>query len=208
MPLNSIDPEIHLPDIHLSEKTEKIMKRFIKGLGAAAAAAVFAAAMAGAQETRHTVVHPAAGQTQPNSSSVPDVVAQTGHFERIVVLRLKYKTDLLAGLEQEVKRQHIENGVILAGIGSVRGYQIHQVANRTFPTHDTYVKNPTEPADVVGMNGYVIAGELHPHITLATPDRVMAGHLEPGTQVFTFVLVTIGVLDGVDLRRADDSSYR
>jgi predicted DNA-binding protein with PD1-like motif len=184
------------------------MKRLLTRWAAAAAIAVFATTMPGAQETRHTVVHAGAGPARANSSAVPDVVAQTGHFDRIVVLRLKYKTDLLAGLEQEVKQQHIENGVILAGIGSVRGYQLHQVANRTFPTHDTYVKNPTEPADVVSMNGYVIAGELHPHITLATPDRVIAGHLEPGTQVFTFVLVTIGVLDGVDLRHADDGSYR
>lgn len=184
------------------------MHRRRTGWAVAAALAIFAAAMAGAQETRHTVIHAGTGQAPANSSPVPDVVAQTGRFDRIVVLRFKYNTDLLAGLEREVKRQHIENGVILAGIGSVRGYQIHQVANRTFPTHDTYVKNPTEPADVVSMNGYVIAGQLHPHITLATPDRVMAGHLEPGTPVFTFVLVTIGVLDGVDLSRADDSSYR
>jgi hypothetical protein len=33
--------------------------------------------------------------------------------------------------------------------------------------------------------------------------------LEPGTNVFTFAIVTLGVLnEGVDLSRVDDKSYR
>jgi hypothetical protein len=36
----------------------------------------------------------------------------------------------------------------------------------------------------------------------------MAGHLEPGTEVFTFVVVTIGVMNEVDLGRVDDKTYR
>ena len=44
-------------------------------------------------------------------------------------------------------------------------------------------------------------------MTLATPDKVIAGHLEPGTEVFTFAIVTIGVMnDGVDFRRLDDKN--
>jgi predicted DNA-binding protein with PD1-like motif len=121
---------------------------------------------------------------------------------------LKYKTDLLAGLEKMVKEEHIHNGVILSALGSVRGYQVHQVTNRTLPAEDTFEKNPTQPADIVSMNGYVIDGRLHPHITLATPDRVIAGHLEPGTEVFTFACVTIGVMNDADLRRVDDNTYR
>jgi len=54
---------------------------------------------------------------------VPDVYAVTGHFDRIVVLRFKYKTDLLAGMQKMVKQENIRNGVILSALGSVRGYQ-------------------------------------------------------------------------------------
>jgi predicted DNA-binding protein with PD1-like motif len=90
----------------------------------------------------------------------------------------------------------------------VRGYQLHMVSNRTLPSHDIFETNPTGPADLVSMNGYVIEGKLHPHMTLATPDKVIAGHLEPGTQVFTFAIVTIGVMNDVDFRRLDDKTYR
>lgn len=164
-----------------------------------------------AQETRWTTVKASpnpADDTKANSDKVPDVYSITGHFNRIVVLRLKYKTDLLAGMEKMVKQEHIRNGVILAALGSVRGYEIHQVSNRTFPPHDTFVKNPTGPADVVSMNGYIINGRVHAHLTLATPDRAIGGHLEPGTQVFTFIIVTIGVMNEADFSRIDDSTYR
>jgi uncharacterized protein len=172
---------------------------------------VLTTSMTVAQESRRTSINPSpnpADDTKPNSDQVPDVYAVTGHFDRIVVLRFKYQTDLLAGLKKMVKQENIRNGVILSAIGSVRGYQVHQVSNRTLPSRDTYVKNPTEPADLVSMNGYVIDGRLHPHITLATPDKVIAGHLEPGTEVFTFAVVTIGVMNDVDFRRLDDKTYR
>jgi uncharacterized protein len=164
-----------------------------------------------AQETRHTRLNPSpnpADDTKANSDKVPDAYAILSHFDRIVVLRFKYKTYLLAGLEKLVKQQHIRNGVILAALGSVRGYEIHQVSNNTFPPQDTIEKNPNGPADLLSMNGYVVNGRVHAHITLATPDKAFGGHLEPGTQVFTFVVVTIGVMNEADLSRVDDFTYR
>ena len=98
--------------------------------------------------------------------------------------------------------------MILAGAGSVRNYQIHSVSNRTFPSKNTYVKNPTAPADIISMNGYIIDGKIHAHMTMANPDRAFGGHLEPGTNVFTFAIVTIGVMNDVDLSRVDDKTYR
>jgi predicted DNA-binding protein with PD1-like motif len=169
------------------------------------------ASMAFAQETRRAIINPSpnpADDARANSDQVPDVSAVTGHFERIVVLHFKYQTDLLAGMQKMVKQEKIQNGVVLAGVGSVRGYQVHQVSNRTFPSQNSFTKNPTQPADLVSMNGYVINGRIHAHMTLATPDKVIAGHLEPGTEVFTFAVVTIGVMNDVDFRGLDDKNNR
>jgi predicted DNA-binding protein with PD1-like motif len=163
------------------------------------------------QQTRQelTKATTPADDSKPNSASVPDVYAISGHFERIVVLRFKYQTGLLEGLEKMVREQKIQNAVILAGAGSVRNYHVHSVTNRTFPSKDTFVEDPTAPADLVGMNGYVIDGRVHAHVTLANPDHAFGGHLEPGTNVFTFAIVTLGVFEkGVDLGRIDDKTYR
>ena len=164
-----------------------------------------------AQSTRTELTNATtpAEDSKTNSSAVPDAYALSGQFDRVLVLRFKYQTDLLAGLERMVKEQKIHNAVILAGIGSVRGYHIHTVSNGGFPTKNIYVKNPTGPADIVSMNGYVIDSRVHAHITLADPDKAFGGHLEPGTTVFTFAVVTVGVFkDGIDLSRIDDKSYR
>jgi predicted DNA-binding protein with PD1-like motif len=164
-----------------------------------------------AQETRRTIKNPSPNpqdDAKPNSSAVPDAYALVGHFDRIVVIRLKYKANLLEGMKKIVKEQHIQNGVILSAVGSLRGYEIHTVSNRDMPSEDTFVKNPTTPVDLVSMNGYVMNGRIHAHMTIATPDKVIAGHVEEGNEVFTFAIVTIGVMNDTDLSKIDDKTYR
>jgi predicted DNA-binding protein with PD1-like motif len=172
---------------------------------------VLSAASLQAQETRHTITNPSsnpADDTKPNSSAVPDAYALTGHFNRIVVIRMKNGANLLDGMERVVREQKIQNGVILSAIGSLRGYEVHQISNRQLPTQDTIESNPTAPCDLVSMNGYVIDGSIHAHMTLATPDRVIAGHVEKGNEVYTYAIVTIGVLENTDLAHIDDKGYR
>ncbi len=164
-----------------------------------------------AQQTRTEVTKATtpADDSKPNSDKVPEAYAVGGQFQRILVLRFKYQADLLAGLESMVKQHKIRNAVILTGAGSVRSYHYHSVSNRTFPSKNIYIKNPTAPADIAGMNGYVIDGRIHAHITFTDADKAFGGHLESGTSVFTFAVVTVGVLsDGVDLSRIDDKTYR
>ena len=164
-----------------------------------------------AQETRRVVRNPSPDpkdDSKQNSPSVPDVYPLVGHFDRIVVIRLKQRANLLEGMKKVVADEHIQDGVILSAIGSLRGYEVHAISNRDLPTQDTFVKNPTQPVDLVGMNGYVINGRIHAHMTLATPDKVIAGHIEEGNEVYTYAIVTIGVMNGTNLDKIDDKGYR
>jgi predicted DNA-binding protein with PD1-like motif len=175
------------------------------------AAVLMTAGVLCAQETRRTTTNPSPNpkdDSKPNSSAVPEAYALTGHFDKIVVIRLKYKANLLAGITKVVQEQHIQNGVFLSAIGSVRGYEVHQVTNRDLPTQDTFEKNPNQAADLVSMNGYVINGRIHAHMTLATPERVIAGHLEAENEVYTYAIVTIGVMNDTNLDKIDDKTYR
>src|SRR5580704_15942364 len=125
--------------------------------------------------------HPATAEdARPNDPKVPDSYALSGRFDRILVLRMKFKTDLLTELEKQVKAQHIRNAVILSGIGSVRGYRVHNVAGRDYPVPDMYVSAPNTPADLIGMNGYIVNGNIHAHIIMALGDKAattVSGHL-------------------------------
>jgi predicted DNA-binding protein with PD1-like motif len=165
--------------------------------------------LAAAQETRREITNATASDAKPNSDNVPDAYAVASQFQRVLIFRFKYQADLLAGMEKMVKENKIRNAVILSGAGSVRGYQVHQVSNRTMPSKNTIVKDPTAPADLIGMNGYIINGRVHAHMTLANADKAFGGHLEPDTEVFTFAIVTVGVLpDSLDLTKIDDKTYR
>jgi uncharacterized protein len=164
-----------------------------------------------AQQTRTEITKPTTpyDDSKANSDKVPDVYAVSGQFERVVVLRFKHQADLLAGLERMVKEQKIRNAVILSGIGSLRNYHVHSVSNRTFPSRNVFIKDPTAPVDLISVNGYVIDGKVHAHMTLTTGDKALGGHIEPENSVFTFAIITLGVFGGdVDLGRMDDKTYR
>ncbi len=147
--------------------------------------------------------------SKPNSDTVPEVIPIPVELDRILILRFKYKTDLLKGLEKAVAENGIRNGVILSGIGSVRNYHIHSVSNSVFPSENVYIKDTDAPSDLVSMDGYIIDGRVHVHVALTNEEEAFGGHLEYGTSVFTFAVITVGVFkDGTDLTRVDDKTYR
>jgi uncharacterized protein len=152
---------------------------------------------------------PGAADLRPNDPKVPDAYALSGHFSRIVVMRMKYQTDLLHGMEKLVKQENIRNVVILSGIGSLRGYRVHSVSSRDLPPSDTYVTQPTAPANLNGMNGFIVDGAIHAHVALSVDGgrQTVSGHLEAGCEVLTYVIVAVGVLD-IPLGRVQEQNYR
>jgi len=109
--------------------------------------------LAAAQVTKTDLFKPTTPKddSKENSASVPEAYAMSGDIKRVVVMRFKYKADLLAGMEKLIKEQKIKNAVILSGIGSVRNYHIHSVSNRTFPSKNVFIRDTETPADLVGI---------------------------------------------------------
>ena len=140
--------------------------------------------------------------------SCPAVHTTTGDFTRVVIVRLKYGTDILEGLNDSIQKEKIKNAVILNGVGSLTRYHIHVVSNTSFPTTHAYVKKEG-PVDLLNVSGYVIDGRVHAHIIVSDDKEAIGGHLEDDTRVFTFTIITLGVLDGrCNLQRFDDSKWR
>jgi predicted DNA-binding protein with PD1-like motif len=141
-------------------------------------------------------------------NAVPDAITATSQFKRIVVVRLKNQVDMLAGLRQAVAREKIKNAVILSGAGSLVSYHVHVVSNTTLPATEAFTRGEG-PFDLLTANGYILDGRVHAHISFANPQKALGGHLEPGTRVFTFAIITLGVLeDKLDMKRFDDQTWR
>jgi predicted DNA-binding protein with PD1-like motif len=153
---------------------------------------------------------PSAGQAEQEGrpgQSAPAVVSLPSEMKRVVLIRLKYNTDLLEGIEQAVKTEKIKNAVILSGVGSVTSYHVHAVANTTLPAKLAYTQR-AGAMDLIAVNGYVLGGRIHAHITMTDDQKAFGGHLHQGTTVFTFAIITLGVLDdNIDLSRFDDSTW-
>lgn len=157
---------------------------------------------------------PASGRTgataarSADEAGAPDVHTTASQFKRIVVVRLKNQVDILEGLGTAVAREKIKNAVILSGVGSLVSYHVHVVSNTTLPATEAFFKEEG-PFDLLTTNGYIIDGRVHAHISFSNTQKALGGHLEPGTRVFTFAIITLGVLDeGASLKRMDDQNWR
>ena len=136
-----------------------------------------------------------------------DVHIVSSEFQRIDIVRMRSGTDLLEGLNEAIKERKIYNAVILAGIGSVTDYHYHVVSDKNMPPAEEYPK-ASVPMDLTTVEGYILNGRVHAHITLSDENSVVGGHLEPGTKALTFFVVTIGVLpDDLQIDQFDNYRY-
>jgi predicted DNA-binding protein with PD1-like motif len=145
--------------------------------------------------------------TLGQQQKVPDVHVITSGFERLEIVRMRSGTDLLAGLNLAVEEKNIKNAVILTGIGSVTDYHYHVVSDKNLPPAEEYPKAST-PMDLTSVQGYILNGKVHAHITLSDENSMVGGHLEPGTKALTFFIVTIGVLpDDLNMKGFDNYTF-
>src|SRR5882724_12480408 len=94
------------------------------------------------------------------AAEVPAVQTFQSPISRVVIVRLKNKTDMLDGLKQAVAREKIKNAVFISGFGSVTSYQTHVVGNTTLPPKDTFSKE-SGPFDILTVSGMVLDGKVH-----------------------------------------------
>jgi uncharacterized protein len=121
--------------------------------------------------------------------------------KRMFLGQLPYGADLLEGLTQIVREEHIRLGRV-QGIGATT----HAVV--AYYDQNTRKYNPLEfpgGMEILSLNGNVSLRDgkpfVHVHLLLGDPDgRVIGGHLLPGTKLFACE-VSIEELEGEELVR-------
>ena len=148
------------------------------------------------------------GGAAPASDDLGTKLFGGAQVQEVFRLRLDRGDLLLESLQEAIKRHNIQDGAVLTVVGSVQECTYHGVQSLAAVAEQRFitVKGPTE---IVSANGIIAAGEPHLHITLSNFEKgAFGGHLEPGTNVFTFAIVTLGVLpDQADMKRLDDKTY-
>jgi predicted DNA-binding protein with PD1-like motif len=126
------------------------------------------------------------------------MISKTTNIKRIITVRINPAEDVLVSLRQAVEEQQIQNAVILAGIGSVRSSHFHVVTSRELPPGEAYPKSE-QPLDVTTIQGLVISGRVHAHISFSDERNGFGGHLEEGCSALTFTVIVIGELSDIDI---------
>jgi predicted DNA-binding protein with PD1-like motif len=136
----------------------------------------------------------------------------SGTIGRIVMARIPIGVDLLDSIYEVVRREKIQKGLILIGIGALRKAVFRNL--KDFPQEypvtpkDRLYFEVQRPLELLSLTGYIVPkmnGEPHVHAhfsastvigdTLAT----YGGHLDRGTITFVKVAVVIGELQGIEM---------
>lgn len=113
---------------------------------------------------------------------------------------------LLEGLIEIAEREGFDVAAITGGIGSLDRCTFYYITGTTIPIPKEYV-TLEGPIEVASIQGTIIEGQPHVHLTISDLNRVYTGHLEPGSRVLFRVEVSLQVLEGVRLtsKRNDET---
>jgi predicted DNA-binding protein with PD1-like motif len=110
---------------------------------------------------------------------------------------------ILENIENEIKRLGIKTGAVVSGIGSARKIVYHRIASLADDPVNEFitVEGPTE---IGAIQGLIIDGEPHLHITCCGREAAFAGHMEHGCQVQYLAEICIVEIKDADLTRRLD----
>ena len=123
---------------------------------------------------------------------------------KVHIIQLVKGEMLREGIQKVIDMEHIVNGVILAGLGTLDRCTMHSVVTRTMPVENKYFTWLDEPLGVSSMNGIIVNGQPHIHMTMSVytgETSTYTGHLENGTRVLCRMDIAIIEIDGVNLTR-------
>ncbi len=112
---------------------------------------------------------------------------------------------LLEGLQEVVKKERIDTAAITGGIGSLQRVHLHTITRTAVPSVDKYW-NFTGPIELASVQGSVIGGDAHAHITVFDWDSktTYIGHLEPGNVVAYRAEISLIAIEGIKTERYMD----
>ena len=136
----------------------------------------------------------------------------SGTIGRVVMARIPIGVDLLEAIYEVVKREKIQKGLILMGIGALkkavfRNLKVFPKEYPVTPKDRIYFEVET-PLEILALTGYVvprISGEPHVHIHFSASTVVgdtiatYGGHLDKGSITFVKAAVAIGVLEDIEM---------
>ena len=119
---------------------------------------------------------------------------------KLHVLRIDPGEDVLVSIRKFLADSSVRQAVVLAGYGTLAAHHLHWVDHGRFPTESTFARGEGG-IEILAMNGLVVEGEPHVHITLSTVEGAYGGHLEEGCVTYVLCEVMLAEVEGPALAR-------
>jgi predicted DNA-binding protein with PD1-like motif len=136
----------------------------------------------------------------------------SGSFKRVIMARIPIGVDLLEAIHEMVKRENIQKGMILMGIGALskatfRNLKVFPVEYPITDKERIYFE-VEQPLELISLTGYIVPSlsgqpHVHAHFSASTVmgERIATygGHLGRGAITHVKVAVAIGELEGIEM---------
>lgn len=119
---------------------------------------------------------------------------------KIHVLRVDPGEDVLLSVNAFLAEQGIRQAVVLGGYGTLASHHLHWVKHNQIPV-DCAFGRAEGGIEVLAINGMVVEGKPHIHVTLATPEGAYGGHIEEGCKAYVVCELFFAEVQGVSLSR-------
>ena len=119
---------------------------------------------------------------------------------RIHILRVDPGEDLFESTQRFLDLAGVRQAVVLGGYGTLAAYHLHWVTHNRIPSETAFGRG-YGGIEILAMNGLVVDGQPHIHVTLSTPDGAFGGHLEPGCMAYVLCEIFFAEIKGPVLSR-------
>ena len=121
-------------------------------------------------------------------------------LSRIHILRVDPGEDVFESIQRFLDLAGVRQAVVLGGYGTLAAYHLHWVTHNRLPSETAFGRG-YGGIEILAMNGLVVDGQPHIHVTLSTPDGAFGGHLEPGCMAYVLCEVFFAEVEGAALSR-------
>jgi predicted DNA-binding protein with PD1-like motif len=123
------------------------------------------------------------------------------NVKKIHILRVDPGEDVLACVEKFLTQAGLQQAVVMGGYGTLASSHLHWVRNNRLPAENLYGRSEGG-IEILSMNGLVVAGQAHIHVSLSTPVGAFGGHLEPGCIAYVLCEIFFAEVDGLTLSKS------
>lgn len=121
-------------------------------------------------------------------------------FGRIVILGFDRGDKLLPCIREKCRELGIENAVVVSGVGTFEKAHFHRIKNcNSWPENEFITVDA--PIELSSVDGMVVNGEPHFHMTFQDLEKTYAVHLEDESTVLYLAEVVLAELTGVSMER-------